>query len=46
MIFSEKMWLMVILEVNKKAGLHPLSRKYIFRKTTGRGQIDPLVFLG
>ena len=26
---------------HKKAGLHPLSRKYSFGKTTGGGQIDP-----
>ena len=29
----------------KKAGFHPLFRRYIFRKTTG-GQIDPSAFLG
>ena len=29
------------IKSHKKAGLHPLSEKYIFGKTTGRGQIDP-----
>ena len=26
---------------HKKSGLHSLSRRYIFRNTTGRAQIDP-----
>ena len=33
MKFSGKMSLMIILKVTKK-GIHPLSKRYIFRKTT------------
>ena len=35
--FSEKMCLMIILKVTKKARFHPIFRRYIFRKTTGAG---------
>ena len=46
MKFLGKMSLMTILKV-KKPGLHHLSEKCLFGKTTGgRGQIDPPVFLG
>ena len=35
------------IKSHKKAGFHPLFRKYIFGKTTGEGQIEPLpVLLG
>ena len=37
MKFSGKMLLMIIL----KPGFPPLFRRYIFRKTTGEGQIEP-----
>ena len=33
---------MIILSVTKKQRLHPLSRRYIFGKTTEGVQIDPL----
>ena len=35
---------MIILKVAKKTGLHTLSTRYSFGKTTGegRGQIDPI----
>ena len=29
------------IQSHKKAGLHLLSRKYMFGKTTGGGQIEP-----
>ena len=29
------------IKSHKKTELHPLSRRYIFGKTTGKGQIDP-----
>ena len=32
---------MIILKVTKKSGFHPPFRRYVFRKTTGGGQIDP-----
>ena len=36
MKFSGKMWHMIILKVAKNQGfIHPVSRKYIFGKTTG-----------
>ena len=34
MKFSRKMWLIIILKVTKKAGFHPLFRRYISGKTT------------
>ena len=33
--FLEKVWLIILIKVTKKAGLHPLSRKCIFGRTTG-----------
>ena len=36
---------MIILKVTKKAGLHALSRRYIFGKTKGV-EIDPPAFQG
>ena len=41
---SEKMWLIIILNVTKKAALHPLFRKYIFRKTRGSVNWPPFPF--
>ena len=34
---SREIWLMIILKITKKPGLHPLSRRCIFGKTTGGG---------
>ena len=37
------------IKSHKKVGLYPLSKRYIFRKTTrggGRGGFDPQAFLG
>ena len=36
---------MIMLKVTKPT-LRPLSRKYIFGKIIGGGQIDPSIFLG
>ena len=33
---------MIIKSHNKPGFYHPLSRRYIFAKTTERGQIEPL----
>ena len=38
MTFSGKIWIMIILS-QKKWGFHPLFRRYIFPKTTGKGGI-------
>ena len=48
MRFSGKMWLMIILKFTRKTGLQTLSSTDTFRKMTteGRGQTDPLAFLG
>ena len=51
MKFSGNMCLKIILKITKKPRLHPLFRRYIFRRTTKEGggggdQIDPPVFLG
>ena len=35
MTFSGKMWLMIILKVTKNPGIHRLSERCIFGKTTG-----------
>ena len=42
------MWLMIILKFTRKTGLQTLSSTDTFRKMTteGRGQTDPLAFLG
>ena len=40
MNFLGKMWLMTILKVKKETGPHLLSKKYIFGKTRGEGQIQ------
>ena len=32
----------VIIKSHNKPGFYPLSRRYIFAKTTERGQIEPL----
>ena len=37
MIFSGKMWLMVILKVKKNGASSSLSRRYVLGKTTGVG---------
>ena len=37
MKFSGTMYLMAILNVNKKPGLYPLSKKHSFTKTTEEG---------
>ena len=34
------------IKSHKKPGFQTLFRRYIFRKTTGRGQIDPPTILG
>ena len=34
---SREIWPMIILKITKKPGLHPLSRRCIFGKTTGGG---------
>ena len=46
MKFLEKMRLMIILNVTKKTGFHPLFRRYIFRKTTGGFNLTSSAVIG